>query len=335
MEQIDKLKKILNTPSNFVLTSHRNPDGDAIGSSLGFYHYLKNLGHQVTMIMPSEYPPAFFWMDSVGEVMIYDLAPKECNEAIDHADYLFALDYNSLDRVDSLGEYMRSSEKNIIVIDHHLYPDDFYLTFLDTTASSTSELIYRLIADLEDKGKITPNIAECLYTGILTDTGSFSYSTSPRLYRIVADIIDRGIDTADIHDKVNNSFDVKQIRLLGHCLINRMEVLEEFGAAIINLNKRDFEVFNIQRGDTEGIVNYMLKMKKVNVAFFVTEQMNIIKISIRSKGDLNVQEVASKYFNGGGHKNASGGYQHTSLNAVLLKIKSILPNIVKQSHIKN
>lgn len=325
MENLLAFQSFLSTPKNIVLTSHRNPDGDAIGSTLGLFHYLKEQGHSISILYPSEYPYVFSWMPGIEDVLIYDIEPEACNAKIDHADLIMSLDYNSFDRIDDMGKYILTKDIPTAMIDHHLFPDNsFDYSLSDSSASSTSELVFRFIEMNQDKSKVNKDISECLFTGILTDTGGFRHNVSPQLFRTVAEVMEGGLDIYKVQDRVFNSDGEKQLRLLGHCLYNRMEILPEYKTGIISLNKNDFEIFQIERGDTEGIVNQMLRIKEVKVAAFITEQPRIIKLSLRSKGDFSVQELASKHFNGGGHKNASGGYEHASLSFVLKKFKKIL-----------
>ena len=326
MENIKALKTLLSIPKDIVLTSHRNPDGDAIGSTLGLRHYLEQLGHTVRIVVPSEFPGFLGWLPGAGDIFIYDVSYEEVKEFIEKADIIFCLDFNSLDRIDRMGEIIAPLKCTKVLIDHHLYPDpfaDFILS--DITASSTSELVHDFISMLDDLDKLNVDIAECLFTGILTDTGSFKYSTSPKVFRMVGDLLELGVDDAKIQDHVYNCLDEKHLRLIGHVLNNRMEVLPEFRTAIICLTKQDYETFNIQRGDTEGLVNQLLQMKDIVMAVFIHEQPTITKISLRSKGDFSVQEIASKHFKGGGHKNASGGYSYIGLRPTVKKFKSILP----------
>jgi phosphoesterase RecJ-like protein len=327
MENIEELKSLLSIPKNIVITTHRNPDGDAIGSSLGLYHYLNQLGHTVRVMAPSEYPDFLSWMPDADKILIYDIDPEECKELLDAADIIFALDYNALDRVDKMGEVIAQQKKTVtVMIDHHLYPENFADYVLsDTTASSTCELIYDFIRLLDDLKRINLAIGDSLFTGILTDTGSFKYSTSSKLFRIVADLLDRGVDDTRLQDLIFNSMNEKNLRLLGHCLYNRMEILDEFHTGIITLTKEDYEEYNIQRGDTEGIVNFLLKLRNVKMAAFIHEQPKITKISLRSKGDFSVQDIARQHFKGGGHKNASGGASFTGLQSTLKKFKALLP----------
>lgn len=324
---IQDVKSLLSLSQKIVITSHRNPDGDAIGSSLGLYHYLVQLGHSVTVAFPSEFPLIFEWMPDSDKILIYDVEQQRTREVLEAADIIFALDFNSLDRIDKMGEIIRNLKKTIkIMIDHHREPEpftDFMLS--DITASSTSELVVDFIKMLDDVEKVNKTVGECLYTGIVTDTGSFKFATSPKLFRTVADLIERGVDDYLLQDLIHNNLPEKNLRLLGHCLYNRMEVLPEYKTGIVWLTKKDYETFDIQRGDTEGIVNHLLSIKDVRLACFISEQPTIVKLSLRSKGNINVQEICKEHFNGGGHKNASGGYSYAGLKITIEKFKNLLP----------
>lgn len=355
MEKILEIKKLLAIPKDVVITTHRNPDGDAIGSSLGLYHFLRANGHSVHIVSPSEYPDILAWMPGADDIVIYDIDPEHSEKLIKKADLIFCLDFNSVDRIDKVGKLVQWGNRNkrIFMIDHHLYPNlevDYMLS--DTSASSTCELVFDFIRFLE-KGapeirlitNIDATIGECLFTGILTDTGSFKYSTSAKLFRIVSELLEAGVNDYKIHDKIFNSLKEQHLRLLGHCLFEanypfqpdsgdglfdpnghfRMELLPEYRTGIIWLTKDDYARLNIKRGDTEGIVNYLLRLKNVTMAAFITEQPTIVKISLRSKGNFSVQEIAKKHFDGGGHKNAAGGAFKGSLHGALRKFKALLP----------
>lgn len=326
MNQIEDIKKILATPKDIIIVGHRNPDGDAMGSSLGLKLFLERLGHYVTVMMPSEYPLTFGYLPKIEQTMTWDVEEEECQAKIEKADIIFCLDFNTLSRIDKLGECIGAHYCTKIMIDHHLYPEPFadYM-FSDTTASSTCEMVYKFIEDLDMTNKINADIGTCLYTGLVTDTGSFKYNTRAETYEVAADLKRKGIDDYSIQSSIFNSNEEKHLRILGHCLANRMEIFPEYNAAMIYLTKEDYQKFDIQRGDTEGVVNYMLSIKSVKIAAFITEQPTIIKISLRSKGDISVQEIASKHFNGGGHKNASGGGVYATLEAVMNRYKKILP----------
>ena len=332
MDQVTQIKHLLAVPKKIVITAHRNPDGDALGASLALSHFLEKFLHTVTIIFPSEYPYNFEWMHGAGDIVIYDIQQEESIQHIKEAEIIFALDYNSLDRVDKMGIYIQESDADKILIDHHIDPEpfaDFIISHPE--ASSTSELIYEFILDLGEKKKLDELTATYIYTGILTDTGSFRHNTSSRLFEIIAHLKELGIDDWKINDSIYNSLQEKHLRLLGHCLYNRMEVLSKYGAAIISLTKEDYQKYDIQRGDTEGIVNYMLMMKNIRLAAFITEQPTIVKLSLRSKGDISVQQLARDHFNGGGHKNAAGGSSFQSLDKAIEKFKSVLPQYVKNA----
>lgn len=313
-------------PRDIVIVSHRNPDGDAIGSSLALFHYLKQYGHVIKILVPSEYPDAFSWMPNIDDIIIFDSDPDRSEEVVKKAELVFCLDFNSLDRIDRLGEMIAANKHcKIAMIDHHLYPEPFSdFTLSDETASSTSELIFDFIEMLGDKAGLNKTIGESIFTGILTDTGSFKYSTSPKLFRIVAELLELGVDDYLLQDLIFNTRKEKELRLLGFCLYHRMEVLPEHNAALITLTKEDYVEFDIQRGDTEGVVNFLLTMKNINIAAFITEQPKIVKISLRSKGDISVQQIATKYFKGGGHKNAAGGFAYNTLPTTVKRFKEAL-----------
>ncbi|MBK8548498.1 MAG: bifunctional oligoribonuclease/PAP phosphatase NrnA [Saprospiraceae bacterium] len=329
---ITDVKLWLEMPRELVIVSHRNPDGDAIGSSLGLSSFLKKKFHKVTVIYPSEYPRIFEYLDGIYEVLIYDLKPVEVKKAIEKAEGIFCLDFNGLDRVDKMGEFIQFSNAKKFLIDHHLDPEPFTdYEFIDTNASSTSELVYLWIKALNQQDKMDVKIGEALFTGIITDTGSFKYNTRPETFIVASELKQLGVNDYHLQDLIFNCLLSKHLRLLGHCLANRMEILEESGIGIIYLSRKDYIDFDIQRGDTEGIVNHMLYVKNIQIAAFVTEQPTIIKLSLRSKGDISVQEVATKYFNGGGHKNAAGGGVYASLQDVLNKLKKVLPLYIHKS----
>ena len=330
-EEIQQLKQILSLPKEITIVTHRNPDGDAIGSSMGLAAYLQKLHHQVKVIFPSEYPTSYSFIAGVQRAMIFDLDPNAARQAIDKSEVIFSLDFNGLYRVDKLGESIQFSKTKKILIDHHLDPEPFTdIEFSDISASSTCELVFKLIDDLGDRHKIDPSMGESIFTGLITDTGSFRYGTRPYTYEVAAALKQAGVDDYLLSDKIYNSQKVKHLRLLGHCLANRMEIMEDYGVGIMWLTRKDYADFDIQRGDTEGIVNYMLMIENVKVAAFILEQPAIIKISLRSKGDISVQEIAQKYFNGGGHKNASGGGVYASLKDVKDRVRKVMPEYLKK-----
>lgn len=328
---LTEVRALFDNPCKVVITSHRNPDGDAIGSSTALAIVLKRLGHTVQILYPSEYPSDFEYIEEVKGSVIFDVKTDDVLKAIAEADLFFALDYNDLDRIDKMGADVLKNPCPKILIDHHLDPADFADYILsDTGASSTCELIYLFLESIGLEDMIDEEVAKSLYTGILTDTGSFKYSTSPRLFEVCAKLLAKGVDDVKVQQLIHDNMREKQLRLLGHCLANRMEIIPEYSTAIIYLTKRDYERFDIQRGDTEGVVNYLLRIKGIKLAAFITRQPKITKLSLRSKGDFSVQEMAGKYFNGGGHKNASGGFSYKGLDIVLERFKSALPEYADQ-----
>jgi bifunctional oligoribonuclease and PAP phosphatase NrnA len=326
MEFPATLRQLIRVPQNVAIMSHRNPDGDAIGSSLAMKHYLEQYGHTVHVLFPSEFPKEFEVLPGSGDILIWDIHTEESKQVLSQKNLFFFLDFNALSRIDRLGDFVRDLPGQRVMIDHHLYPDpiaDFM--FSEPDASSTCEMVYRFIDGLGDLIKINPTVGKCILTGLITDTGSFRHATNPTVYRIAADLVERGTDDTAVQDMIFNSNEEKNLRLLGHCLSNRMEYWPEFRTALIWLSKKDYEQFNIQRGDTEGIVNYLLSIRDVQLAAFIHNQPTVVKLSLRSKGDLDVQEICKKHFNGGGHKNASGAYSHSSLKDTIEKFRKILP----------
>ncbi len=320
------LKQLLQIPRNVAIFSHRNPDGDAIGSSLAMRHYLEQYGHTVHVLFPSEFPEEFEVLPGSEDILIWDIHTEESKQLLPHKNLFIFLDFNALNRIDRMGEYIASLPANRILIDHHLYPDSIAEhAFSEPEASSTCEMVYRFIVAMGDVLKINPIVGKCIYTGIVTDTGSFRHATNATVFRIVADLVERGLDDTGVQDMIFNSNKEKHLRLLGHCLSQRMEYYPEYRTALIWLSKKDYETFDIQRGDTEGIVNYLLSMKDVRLAAFIHNQPTVVKLSLRSKGDLDVQEICKKHFNGGGHKNASGAYTFDSLRSTIEKFKALLP----------
>lgn len=326
VDEIQQLKALLAFPKRVSIITHRNPDGDAIGSSMALAGYLKKLHHTVEVIFPSEYPTSYEYIHGVQLSKVYDIDPNGCKQALENSEVIFCLDFNGLDRVDKLGEVIQFSEAKKVLIDHHLDPEPFFdFAFSETEASSTCELVFKVLDQMGARHMIDEYIGEAIFTGLITDTGSFRYGTRPYTYEVAAALKALGVDDYKLSDKIFNSQKEKYLRLLGHCLANRMEILKEYGVGIMWLTRKDYADFNILRGDTEGIVNYMLMMENIKVAAFVLEQPSIIKISLRSKGDISVHDIAQKYFNGGGHKNAAGGGVYAGLYDIIDKVKKVMP----------
>jgi phosphoesterase RecJ-like protein len=318
----------LSKAKNIVIIPHKGPDGDAMGSTLGLMHFLRDKGHKVNVISPNEYPKFLKWLPGNEEVVIYEKNKPRAEELIEEAEIVFALDFNHLSRVGDMQEILTASDAVFIMIDHHREPSDFAnYTYSDAEMSSTCEMVYHFIDKLRAVEKISPEIATCLYTGIMTDTGSFRFSaTSAQTHRVVADLIDKGAVHDQIHNNIFDTFNENRLQLLGTALQN-LKVKPEYKTAYISLSQEELDKNNFQKGDTEGFVNYGLSIEGVvfAVIFIENKQEEIIKISFRSKGDFNVNEFARAHFEGGGHNNAAGGKSTLSLENTVVKFNSILP----------
>lgn len=328
MISLDKLKQKLAQPCNIVITTHHKPDGDAMGSSLGLYSYLIQKGHHVTVITPTDYPVFLHWLPHNSEVIIYTDHEAQSKQLIKNAAIIFCLDFNSLSRINEMGAEVQNSTALKIMIDHHLEPEDFDdYRHWNTKACATAQLVYDFIVNyLHDRALINKEVATCLYLGIMTDSGSFRFPTvTSDLHRIVADLIDLGANNAQIHQLVYDNASEGRLRFLGYCLSHKLEVLHEFNTALITVSKADINKFDIQTGETEGVVNYALSINGIKLAAFITERSNEVKLSLRSAGDFPANEICKKYFNGGGHRNAAGGQSTDTLAAVTAKFKAILP----------
>ena len=330
IESLNDLLYALPFSKSITIISHVNPDGDAIGSSLGLYHFLCQDGHEnVSVVSPNSYPDFLSWMPGAEKIILasdqYELAIK----AIDDADIIFCLDFNDPKRTDNLSEALIRSKGKKILIDHHLDPfNEFDLIFSQTNVSSTAELVYEVISALGKINLLDYDVAQCLYAGIVTDTGSFSYAcNSPRTYHIVAELISLGINGENIQRNIYDTYSEDRMRLLGFCLSERLRVFQDFYTAYIFLSHEDLQRFHFREGDTEGVVNYALSIKGIKVAAMFIQRDAQIKVSFRSEGDVNVNVLARRYFNGGGHKNASGGYCEASMEQTLAYFESLLVDI--------
>lgn len=329
MLNLAELKEILTQPQNIVITTHHKPDGDALGSSLGLYHYLKQKQHHVTVITPTDYPDFLAWMPGNPDVIIYTEKKEKSTQLVQQADLIFCLDFNSLSRINDLGEVVKLSSGKKIMIDHHLDPEDFDdFRYWNTKASSAAQLVYEFIAQLlGDKNSITADVATCLYTGIMTDSGSFRFpTTTANVHRITADLIDLGADNSAIHQSVYNHASENRLRFLGYCLSNKLEVLHEFNTALITVDREEMNRFKIVTGDTEGVVNYALSISNIRLAAFIIERTDKIKLSLRSSGTFPANEICKNYFHGGGHRNAAGGQSENTLEQVIHQFKTLLPD---------
>lgn len=319
-EHIGSVKKLLETPRNIVVVTHKNPDGDAIGASLAMYHYLKQQDHRVSVITPNDYPDFLKWMPAQEVIFTFESSPQETSQKIKEADIIFTLDFNALSRVDGMKPLLESTSVVFIMIDHHQEPEKYATyAYTDTRMSSTCEMVYNFIAFMGDIEKINTDVATCLYTGILTDTGSFRFpSTTSQTHRVVADLIDKGAANARIYDAVFDTISPGKLQLLGYALKN-ITLLPELQAAYMVLLREDLKQYNYRKGDTEGFVNYGLSIKGITCCaiFIQAPQENHIRVSIRSKGSFPVNELAKQYFEGGGHLNAAGGKSDVSIEETI------------------
>jgi phosphoesterase RecJ-like protein len=328
-QEITEVKKLLSQPKKIVIVSHKNPDGDAIGSSLGLFHFLMKLNHKVNVIMPNDYPEFLKWMPNQNIIKDYENDVNQAKAIIDASDIIFTLDFNSLQRAGNMETSLKNSQAIKIMIDHHQQPDD-YAAFMysDVSICSTSQMIYHFIEMLDMNNLIDASIGTCLYTGIMTDTGSFRFaSTTSTTHRVVADLIDKGVNNSIIHNYVYDTNSFNRLQLLGRAL-NNLKVLPELKTAYITLSQRELNKYNFRKGDTEGVVNYALSLKDVVLAaiFIEHKKEGIVKISFRSNGDFSVNEFAREHFEGGGHTNAAGGRSNLPLSETVEKFISILPD---------
>lgn len=299
-----------------------------MGSSLGLYNYLVQKGHHVRVITPSDYPLFLQWLPNNPEVIIYPDKQEESDRHISEADLIFCLDFNALSRINQLGDRIKEANAKKVMIDHHLEPEDFDdYRHWSINACATAQLVYDFIVNImEEPDLINKDVATCLYTGIMTDSGSFRFATTtPAVHYIAADLIAKGAENWKIHQLVYDNFSESRLRFLGYCLLNKLEVLPEFNTAMITVSKSELRRFNITTGDTEGLVNYALTINGIRLAALIIERTELVKLSLRSTGDFPANEICKKYFDGGGHRNAAGGQSEKSLEETILRFKQILP----------
>ncbi|HTB51953.1 MAG TPA: bifunctional oligoribonuclease/PAP phosphatase NrnA [Ferruginibacter sp.] len=322
MLSIEQLYPLLSQPKKVVITMHQKPDGDAMGSTLGLYHFLKQLGHNVTVISPTNWPSFLNWMPESKSVVDYEAQTQKADAIIDEAEWIFCLDFNTLSRTKRMEPKLDASKAVRILIDHHQEPqvEKFAYGVSDTGKSSTAEMVYDFIVNSGNADKINIAIAECLYAGVMTDTGSFRFpSTSASVHRMVAALKDKGLQHSDVHESIFDNNSESRYRFLGNILSNRLELFYEYNTALIVIPQSDLIKFNAKTGDTEGLVNYPLGIQGIKLAAIIIDRGEERKSSFRSKGDFDVNTFARKYFNGGGHYNAAGGNSKEPLEEVAAK----------------
>jgi phosphoesterase RecJ-like protein len=327
-----ELSILFSSSENILLICHINPDGDAIGSQLALYHFLKAKGKNVDMLAPNYLQDFLKWMDGSAQINIFIKDRKLSRKLILEADLIVLLDFNHSNRLGEAESLVLASKAKKIIIDHHLNPGDFAdLTISEPSKCSTAEIVYELLTEISGAPFISKSIAESIYVGIVTDTGNFEHGAySSRTFRIVADLLDSGIEKVKILNLIYNNFSSDRIRLQGFALNKRMVVIPEYKTAYIFLSKDDLAEYNHVKGDTEGFVNMPLSIRGIHFAALFIEKDNFIKLSFRSKGNFPTNEFASQYFSGGGHLNASGGeYSDTLINTIDYFLKVLKENVWK------
>lgn len=328
----ERFRTLLEGLKRFVIVSHVNPDGDAIGSSLGLYHFLKKYGHDVTAMVPNDYPSYLSWVPGINDLIIFDKSPEHGAFLLEQADYILCLDFNSFSRCGLIHNDLRKSKAKKILIDHHTETDYslFDMCLSDTNVSSTSELVAQIVMTIGKDSDLDCDIATDVLVGIITDTNSFAHSIfHPGTFEICSKLITRSLPYKTIHQMIYDTMSENRLRLLGFAISNKMQIFDEYSTAIITLSKQELESFNYQIGDTEGIVNYPLSMEKIKMSVLITEKQGIIRLSFRSKGNFSVHELAKKYFGGGGHVNAAGGTMSCPLKEAEEALIAVLPEYKK------
>ena len=325
---VDHVEKWFEKADKIVIVSHVSPDGDAIGSSLGLYHFLSSQDKTVHVIVPNAFPDFLRWMPGAKDIIQYNRYKEFADKLIQEADVICCLDFNVLSRIDEMEEAVRTSPARKMLVDHHLCPGDFARIIIShPDISSTAELVFRLICQLGNFSDISKEGAECIYTGMMTDTGGFIYNSNNReIYLIIGELLSKGIDKDEIYRNVYNNNSEGRLRLQGYVLYEKMQLYPQFKSALISLSREEQKRFQYAKGDTEGLVNIPLSIKDICFSAFLREdtEKNMIKISLRSVGTFPCNQVATKYFNGGGHLNASGGEFYGTLDEAIELFKRAL-----------
>lgn len=331
-EKIQQVKKLIEKHDRFVILTHTSPDGDAIGSSLGLFHFLSEIEKQVTLIVPNQFPDFLSWMEGSMDIVVYEEYKEFADAAIAEAEVIFFLDFNSIKRVATLEEAVMASKAKRVMVDHHPYPEDFCdVTISYPQICSTGELIFRLICRLGHFEDINHSAAEAIYVAMMTDTGSFTYnSDSPEIYIIISELIKLGVQKEKVYQKVFHTNTVDRMKLMGYSISDKLKIYPEYELAVISLEKAELERFNAKKGDTEGFVNMPLSIVGIRYSVFFREDKDKIKISFRSKGNFPVNKIASDHFGGGGHANAAGGEFYGTMNDAIALLEKVMPQYVSQ-----
>ncbi len=327
MKDLNEIFPLLTEPKNIVITFHQKPDADAMGSGLALYNFLIQFNHEVTVISPTNWPAFLSWMPGAKKVIDFDMQNEEAINCLKQAEWLFCLDFNVLSRTKNMEPVIASLNCTKILIDHHQQPQTEFFDYglSDTNKSSTAEMIFDFITNSGHAEKINTQVAECLYAGVMTDTGSFRFnSTSADVHRMVAKLKERGLNHSQIHENLFDNYLEGRFRFFGNTLLNRMEIFYEYNTALIAIPQKDLIKYNVKTGDTEGLVNFPLSIKGIKLAAVIIDRGDERKSSFRSKGGFDVNTFARKYFNGGGHFNAAGGKNKESLEEVIAKFKQAI-----------
>lgn len=329
---VNRLKELLGKSQNVLITTHHNADGDAIGSTLGMALVLKYEGKKVDIVTPNNYPHFLKWMPGSEMIKVYRGNEAEVKTLADEADLLLCIDYNDPARLKEAAGTIFASRAPVVLIDHHPEPKDFYsLGFSEIDLGSASELVYHILRELGLENRIDKDVATNLYTGIMTDTGCFSFSCSyPGVFEAVADLISKGIPKDDIHSLIYDNYSDARMRLMGYCLNEKMVVIPEYNTAYISLSRKELEKFSHLPGDTEGFVNLPFSIKGIKLTAFFVEKKDHVKISFRSRGDFSVNDLARNNFRGGGHTNAAGAEWDLSLESTVQRFVDLLPEYAGQ-----
>jgi len=333
MQEVQQVHALLRQAKKIVITTHQKPDGDAMGAALGLYHFLCKLEHIVTVISPTNWARFLEWMPGCNMVMDYEAQKEEAEKIIRNMDILFCLDFNIMHRTKNMEKILTDVHCIKVLIDHHQQPQEeaFDYGVSDVSKSSTCELIYDFIAQSPYKNILNKEMATCLFTGIITDTGSFRFSSaSANVHRVVAELKELGIDHTAIFENVYDNFSENRLRFIGNALLNRLDVLYEYNTALMAIPKRDLLKYEIKTGDTEGLVNYLLTIEGIKLGALLIDRTEERKWSFRSKGNFDVNVFARTHFEGGGHKNASGGRSSEGMEQNIKKFKEILQQYEQQ-----
>lgn len=333
MQKVQGIYPLLGQARKIIITAHQKPDGDAMGSSLGLYHFLKGLGHDVMVISPTNWANFLDWMPGCETVIDYEKKQELSRQLISQADIIFCLDFNVMHRTKHMEQPLLAADCIKVLIDHHQQPQEEAFTYgiSDVNKSSTCEMVYDFIMQSPYADTLNLDMAACIYTGIMTDTGSFRFpSTTASVHRAVAHLKDLGLNHSAIHDNIYDNLTENRLQFLGNALLNRMEVLYEYNTALMVIPKRDLLKYEIKTGDTEGLVNYLLTIDGMKLGALLIDRDEERKWSFRSKGDFDVNIFARKHFEGGGHKNAAGGRSSEGIEYNVEKFKTVLEEYENQ-----